>query len=51
MIRRICGVLLLAVFCVTFVGCAEDEIRTTNKVQSESESQPRDVSPGYEVVE
>ncbi len=51
MLRSLCRLFLIVAFVAGVTGCAEDDIKTTSKVESTTESQPTDISPGETIVE
>jgi len=51
MIRKVLSIVLVLGFSVAISGCAEDEIKTTRKSESRTESEPTDTSPGEMIVE
>ena len=51
MLRNLCRLFLIVAFVAGVTGCAEDDIKTTKKVESTTESQPTDYSPGETIVE
>ncbi len=51
MLRSLCRLFLIVAFVAGVTGCAEDDIKTTKKVESTTESQPTDISPGEAIVE
>lgn len=51
MFRRILMIAILSATSAAFVGCAEKDVKTSSERQEQTESGPRDVSPGEMVVE
>jgi uncharacterized lipoprotein YehR (DUF1307 family) len=51
MIRKLCSLVFALAFVVAVCGCAENEYRTKQEKQVQTESQPQDVSPGEPIVE
>ncbi len=51
MLRKLAVVMLTLVFAVCLTACAENEYKTTQKTESQTESEPQDVSPGEMIVE
>ncbi len=51
MLRSLCRWFLIVAFVAGVTGCAEDDIKTTHKEESTTESQPTDISPGATIVE
>ncbi len=51
MIRKLISAAFCLAFLVAVSGCAENEYKTTQETQSQTESTPTDSSPGEMVVE
>jgi hypothetical protein len=51
MYRRLLCVLTALLFMVAVSACAENEYKTTDKKEIQTESTPTDVSPGEMIVE
>jgi hypothetical protein len=51
MYRRLLCVLTALVFMIAVSACAENEYKTTDKKEIQTESTPTDVSPGEMIVE
>ena len=51
MLRKLCTLVLSLAFVVAVTGCAEDDIKITDKKEVQTETNPTDVSPGTMIVE
>ena len=51
MLRKITCALLALVFAVAISGCEQNETKVMQKSETQTESQPQDVSPGTMIVE
>jgi hypothetical protein len=51
MYRRLLCVLTALLFTIAVSGCAENEYKTTDKKEIQTESSPTDVPPGEMIVE
>jgi len=51
MLRKMLSVMFVFAAAYVVTGCAENEYKTTQETQSQTESEPRDVDQGTMIVE
>jgi hypothetical protein len=51
MLRKLLSIMFVFAAAYVVTGCAENEYKTTQETQSQTESEPRDVDQGTMIVE
>jgi hypothetical protein len=46
MIRKLLSIAIIGAIAICYVGCSEDEHKMTQKSETQTESAPKDKSPG-----